>query len=344
MRSKEKCACCLLSCLFAFLQICWTQKSDSLSKSSATIIHPTLNLGGGAEGGRPLCQPGVLNKSRSKGIAISYSFWDGGQIADSEDLRLQSIQAITVKARIPILLKPRLKVLIGYDYGQEVYDFRTGTQSGFGEVFQQFHRVRLKNQGLGLYGSYTFNHKFYLAIRAKALYQGDYTGFIPFEDRFANYQFGAIFGIKRNENEEIGIGFNLRHNFRNTLVLPFLIYNKTFNEHWGIETVLPASVLGRYNVKPGCILLFGARFRSRGYAAELDQGRVQYHVRNAAIQSMVSWEQKLVPWVWANVSAGYQVNLNTHYEAQVADLQTYELRQPNHFFMNVGFFISPPGR
>lgn len=298
---------------------------------------------------RCLCRPGVQNKSRSRGLEISYQWNRGGNI-NPEDVPfqgapsvLENLENLIFKIKVPLVNAEGLKVLAGFNYRPEQYYFdRIGPD--YESVFQYLNGRILKNTGFELFASQSFNERHYAVLRLKASYNGDYNGLVDFDNRYAIYNATGVFGIKRNENLEYGFGLNFTQSFRNTTILPFFIYNRNFSKRWGIESVLPALLVLRYNASPKTIFLGGARYNSRSYAISVPQLNEQfdYAMNHSEIRIFLSAEQNLIPWIWLDVEAGYQINFSTDFEAKSAVAGDFMVEPSNAPYIKLGIFISPP--
>jgi hypothetical protein len=298
---------------------------------------------------RCLCRPGVQNKSRSRGLEISY-LWNRGGILDPENEFSQGAPSIIdnlsnliFKLKIPIVNQEGFKLLAGFSYRPEQYYFdRIGPD--YRTVFQYLNGKTLKNTGFEIFGSQSFNERHYAVLRLKAAYNGDYSGWVNTDQRYAIYNATAVFGIKKSEDLEYGFGLNFTHSFRNTIALPFFIYNRNFSAKWGLESVLPALAVLRYNASPRTIFLGGFRYNSRSYAIELPemQQSVQYAMNHSEVRLFLSAEQNLLPWVWLDAELGYQFNFNTDFEAKSAQAVDFTVSPSNAPYFKLGIFISPP--
>ncbi|PHN04406.1 DUF6268 family outer membrane beta-barrel protein [Flavilitoribacter nigricans] len=298
---------------------------------------------------RCLCRPGVQNKSRSRGLEISYQWNRGGainpenQVFQGAPSIVDNLENLIFKLKVPIVNTEGLKVLAGFNYRPEQYYFdRIGPD--YEPVFQYINERILKNTGFELFGSQSFNEKNYFVLRLKASYNGDYNGLVNFDGRYAIYNATGVFGIKKSENLEYGFGLNFTSSFRNTTILPFFIYNRNFNDRWGFESVLPALAVLRYNASPKTIFLGGFRYNSRSYSISVPQmeENLDYSMNHSEIRAFISAEQNLVPWIWLDMEVGYQVNFSTDFEAK-SDLATdFMVELSNAPYLKLGIFISPP--
>ena len=69
-----------------------------------------------------------------------------------------------------------------------------------------------------------------------------------------------------------------------------------------------------------------------------------YHFDHSEIRFGVSLERQLVPWIWANVKAGFQYNFATQLESQNVELSSFTVKPPHTPYFSVGIFVSPPSK
>lgn len=301
-----------------------------------------------------LCDPGVDNKSRGRGFEISYHYFGGGPVNGSSDLggvlprELDYVQRLNVKLKIPLLNKPGFKLLLGYDYQPETYAFgNSQLLSKESSYFSTIDTRTLNSNGFGVYFLKPIDDRTYVGGRLKMRLNGDYTGWVNFDQRYAAYNATFLYGVKKSDDFEWGIGAALSHNFRRTLALPFIMYNRNFSDKWGLEAVFPAQIQGRYNLDRSTILLFGYEFNSNSYSVDMP-GRTPeevssiYHFNHSEIQTGISLERRVAPWIWLNAKVGYQWNFNTRLEATQSGQTSFELRPGNAPYLKLGFFLSPP--
>lgn len=301
-----------------------------------------------------LCKPGVLNKSRGKGLLLEYGLNNGynwkvqnDYVQSKNNSEIEYSQNFKAKIKIPIINATGLKVLAGYEYESEKFHFDEiiGLESN---VFESLDGKRLKTNKFTIYASKSLNNKHYAIFRARAAYNGDFTAWNNFDSRYAAYSAAAIFGVKPNDYLEWGIGLTYRKNFENTRVLPFVVYNRTFNEKWGIETVLPVQIYGRYNFNEKSILLFGSEFHSKNYSVDLNTNSQAltstYHFRHAEILFQTSIEQHLFSWIWLNVKAGYQLPFRSRFNNVTLPEYSFRAKPGGQPYVRIGLFLSPSGK
>lgn len=296
------------------------------------------------------CQPGVNYKSNSRGLDFAYQATNGGQLSGlSEGLnsyQSNKIESFTLKIKAPLVLKPDFKLLVGYSHLPEAN--RLGTTMGDAmPLLTSLDGQFLKSQGLGLYAIKSFNATNYLAVRLKVNASGDFDGFLNFDRQFVSYSAIAAFGIKKSGDLEYGVGLTFNRNARRTAVLPFFIYNKNFNDRWGIEANIPAKMNLRHNLNRETIILVGTELNSRNYGVNISNNPNNIDETNPfllnqlAVQAGFSVERHVISWLWFNLKGGYQFNFSTRLFSLDGSDQLLKYKPDNAMYFRMGFFLSP---
>ena len=309
------------------------------------VVAETLNP-------RCYCKPGVKNKSRSKGIVLSYGLLNNGSFeADDEPLTGPASQYnawhnLNIKVKVPLINKEKLKVLLGYSYYSDIINF-SFLGPDYTETLTNLNDQALKSNSFGIYMTRSLNEKNYIGGRFRISSNGNYGGWMHFEGRTNIYKFLGVYGIKPNDNLEWGFGINITHGFRGTFAIPLFIYNRTFNEQWGIEMALPGFVNMRYNVNEANILLAGVEYGSKSYRLDVNNNTAEsfdYAYNHSEITFSVRLEHRFAPWIWGNARIGYQTNFTNEFESRSENTQTFELDPSSGAFFKVGLFLSPPDK
>ncbi len=297
------------------------------------------------------CTPGIQNQSRSRGVEILYRVSAGGDVLDRADevrelAQLQSFQQVNFKLYIPLLLKRDWKILLGYTYQPERFQFGSlGTE--LKPIVGNFQNTFLKSNSYSLTTSKSLNSKHYLGFRAKVAFNGDYKTWMNFENRYMTMNAIGLLGFKKSDNFEWGLGVYYSKNMRRSLILPFAMMHKNFNDKWGIELAPPAYVYARFNLRPKTIFIFGGEYSSRIYSFDtqhLDARAIpiEYTMNHGEINALVSMEQQIVPWVWLGVKGGYQFSIRSRLETNAIPDVNKRINLPNAPFFEMAIFLSPP--
>lgn len=300
---------------------------------------------------RCYCSPGVYNKSRSRGVELAYGWMNGG-IFNEQDFpfsnqlsKYDRLESLEFKLKAPLVLKDNFKLLVGYQHFSEFFNFQD-IGADFNPVFSELNNKRLKSNSLSMIVSKPINETTYLAFRLKYTSSGDYDSHFSFDGRYAIYKFLGLYAFKPNEDLEWGIGLAVSKSFRRNNILPFILLNKNFNKHWGIESVLPGMIFGRYNFNPNNILLFGAEFNSESYRIDINEDSnlslLDYAYNHSEVIISGNLEHRFTPWVWGSIKAGYQFNFSSEFEAKNYSTVEFNTNPTGAPFFIISIFISPP--
>ena len=126
-----------------------------------------------------------------------------------------------------------------------------------------------------------------------------------------------IYGWKRSPSFAWGIGAQLGYSLGRQSIYPVIVYNRTFNERWGIEALAPARVLVRRNFSPSALLFGGYELVSSNYNLKLRQpfatpdnpgGVTSLELRQIDIKFRLRLEHELLSVLWVGAEAGYRYN------------------------------------
>lgn len=335
-----KYCCFLIAFFFGFCPL-----SGQIDSQIPVVDIDVDNL----EGVRTYCQPGVRNKSRSKGLEISYGNRGSGQLSNSkiETGELQNKYSkwdhLQIKLKAPVIIKDDFKLLVGYKYYQEGFNFsEIGT--AYPSVVSNINENNLKSSSFSILLNKSLNERSYVALQLRYMVSGNFSGLAKFGDRYATYRALAVYGVKPSADLEWGFALNVSKNFRRFNVIPFFILHKNFSEKWGLEALLPGFIYGRYNVKPGNILLGGLEFGNKNFRLDIPQEGgedLDYAYNQSHLKALVKFQRRLIPWLWVSAQVGYQYNLNTRFEGKNPDSTSFFFRARNAPYFKVGFFVSP---
>lgn len=300
---------------------------------------------------RCYCSPGVYNKSKSRGIVLSYRWMNGGTFNEQDFpftnqlSKYDRLESLKFKIKAPLVLKDNFKLLVGYQHFSENFNFKD-IGADFNPVFKELNNQRLKSNSLSLIMSKPINEFRYLVFRFKYTSSGDYNTLFSFNSNYAIYKFLGLYAFKPNENLEWGIGLAVSKSFRKNNILPFILYNKNFNKYWGIEALLPGMIFGRYNLNPTNIFLFGAEYNSESFRIDVNENSnltlLDYAYNHSEVILSGEWEHRFTPWVWGSIKTGYQFNFSSEFKAKNFSTDEFNTNPTGAPFFNISFFISPP--
>jgi hypothetical protein len=120
------------------------------------------------------------------------------------------------------------------------------------------------------------------------------------------YYASAFYGWKKGDYRMIGVGISRTYRLGrpDPVVIPVLLYNRTFNDHWGIEAIFPARAHVRYNFSTNSMLLGGFELEGQ----QVDLVNSNNFLQRGEIKPRLVFEQRLKGFFWLSLQAGYRVN------------------------------------
>lgn len=138
------------------------------------------------------------------------------------------------------------------------------------------------------------------------------------------YYGSAFYGWKKGDYRMVGVGLSRTYRLGRPLIVPVLLYNRTFNDHWGIEAVLPARAHVRYNFSTNSMLLGGYELEGQ----QVDLVNSNNFLQRGEIKPRLVFEQRLKGFFWLSLQAGYRVN------GRFNLVDRYNGKESNEFFVN----------
>lgn len=304
--------------------------------------------------GDPFAKPGIRGGSPGKGFNITYERHpnyelQGGSVQDGTKAKndVERKERFEAKMKIPLVLKGNWKILGDVYYGFEKYDFDSiAPPSNF--AFRAIDKDALKRTRLTMYAFRSLSPKHYIAFRMETSSNGNYNGFLDLDKKYMVYRVAGIFGIKKNEDNELGFGLMANNGFARTSIYPFMVYNHNFNEKWGLETVLPIKYSLRHNISEKSLITFAAEYWSSAYAVDLKPpgttDSTPYIFRSSAAQFFAEWEKNLInAWTWVSFRVGYSYNFDSRFVlGGTRNERQIDAFPSNSIFFSASFFLSPP--
>jgi hypothetical protein len=121
-----------------------------------------------------------------------------------------------------------------------------------------------------------------------------------------------FYGWKRSPMFSWGVGLQLGYTFGRQSIYPAVIYNRTFNDRWGVEALFPARVTVRRNFSPRTLLLAGYTVDGLNYNINLREklanGLQTLIVRETEVKGRVRLEREIYDFIWFGLEGGYRYN------------------------------------
>ncbi|PRY09848.1 hypothetical protein CLV24_11753 [Pontibacter ummariensis] len=261
--------------------------------------------------------PGVNGMGRSRGIVASYERLPQFDIdSDSEDPRIgdgngrvKRYNKFDFRAFAPLLNKPQDKVILGFTYNIEEFNFDATTPARY-PIYHYLEDKNLRSIGLQLAYLHSIDvHNFYL-VRVVGELNGDYTRDDINISDYLKATVDLAYGWKKTPNYAIGVGLQLGYTFGRQNVYPGVLYNRTFNDRWGVESIFPANARVRYNANEKTLLYAGYRLEGASYNLYVDEPPLSefedLELRRTDIKALVRLEREIYDFLWFSVEGGFR--------------------------------------
>ena len=156
------------------------------------------------------------------------------------------------------------------------------------------------------------NEKNFLIIQAGADINAAFPAGGSVSGKAITISASAIYGWKLSERNMWGLGASRTYRMGRVIHVPVLYWNKTFNDKWGIEMVLPARGFIRHNISTQNLLLLGFELEGNQYllpqANQTAWGRQDLFLQRGEIKPRLQWDRQLKNFIWLSVQAGARIN------------------------------------
>ena len=295
------------------------------------------------------CIPSLQGLPRSKGFSLNYTTMQNQFINtefanESYSGSIEESSIIEVKAKVPLLLKNNLKIILGGEYS--TYDFEfSNRDADRNPVYETLDQLRYSSLEAKLYVVKPFKGNKYIFSRISTQLTGDLSkGGI--NDYFRS-TFSILYGIRSSINVTWGVGLNYRYALGRHLVFPTLAYSRILSEKWSFEAYLPVSTNLRYmhNSKN----IFELRNRLAGEHFNINSGTTgneSIFLRKTDFYSTLVYEREVHDFLWVSLAGGGQFNIgfdssiNNTVPGNGPFRVTNDLT--NTFLLQIGIFIVPP--
>ncbi|MGV3538914.1 MAG: DUF6268 family outer membrane beta-barrel protein [Rufibacter sp.] len=306
-----------------------------------------------------LANPSVLGMGKSRGVIVRYesqprfglrSQGKSEGIGDSEVKVLRG-NLFEFKAYAPVWNRPHLKVVVGGGYQLEEFNFKDPKVIEY-PLYKTLEDKDLRSLTGQLLLLRPINAKNYFLVRVKGELNGDYGKYsnISFS-KYLKTSMEAIYGWKKSPYLSYGVGVQLGYNFGRQTIYPAFIYNRTFNDRWGVESIFPANVTFRRNFSEKSLFYMGYKIEGASYSITMEDDPAlskfeTIELRKSEIRARFRWDREIYDFIWFGLETGYRY---THkFDVYDGDNRKANPLITNHIkdaiFFDVELFLVPPRR
>lgn len=338
----------LLMAILVVTPFCATAQSDS----TETIDYAQF---GDAEGVKRFCTQKVLNQTPQRVISLGYEqqaeFHMPGvrlspMLPAQRDMHINRVSAIRAQVNVPVISNNRLIWQLGANYWGSRFDVKDPSSSSFA---QEIDKHTMLSAGLNTTVFKPLNEKNFLIVQASADMNGIFESGSDINGKAMTFSGTAIYGWKKSEKNMIGTGIARTYRAGRLIHVPVLFWNKTFNDRWGMELLLPARGHIRYNISTTNILQAGFELEGNQFWMQVPgaNGMNQsLFVQRGELKPRIMWDKKISGFVWFNAQVGMRSNwrfdVMNQYDAAKESLRYFSSKLGNPLYFSFSIQLVTP--
>ena len=145
----------------------------------------------------------------------------------------------------------------------------------------------------------------------------------------------------------IGAGIARTYRAGRLIYVPVLFWNKTFNDKWGMELLLPARGFLRYNINTSNMIQAGFELEGNQFSMPIPgTQRDLFYIQRGEFKPRIMWDKKITGFLWFSAQVGLRYNyrfdvMNKYDGKEEADRYfTSKLGNPLYFNFSLNL-VSP---
>ena len=207
--------------------------------------------------------------------------------------------------------------MLGLNYERQEFQFEQQSAIDQYSLYGNIQNKALSTIGTQLAIIRPVDDVHWYIFRTKGELNGDYSSDELDINNYLKVSSELIYGWKRSPTFAWGVGVQLGYTFGRQSIYPVIVYNRTFNERWGVEALFPARVLVRRNLSPKSLLFGGYELVSTNYNLHLrnsfktennQAGVTSLELRQIDIKARLRLEHEIFSVLWVGVEGGYRYN------------------------------------
>jgi len=308
---------------------------------------------GDAEGVKRYCTQKVLNQVPQRIISIGYEYHGGfslpgikmGALLPAfQNFQVNQVSAIRAQANIPVISTNKLIWQLGANYWSSNYSIEN---TGSNEFASRLNNNSMTSVGINTTIFKPLNEKKFLIFQASADFNSVSQQFISTNGKALTISGSAIYGWKTSEKNMVGLGLSRTYRAGQILHVPVLLWNKTFNDRWGMELLLPARGHLRYNFSTSNILQLGFELEGNQFMMNLPNSpNGSVFIQRGELKPRIIWDKKISGFIWLSAQAGLRYNwrfdVMNEYNGKNNIQRYFSSNLGNPLYFNISLnFVSP---
>ncbi|WP_338814834.1 DUF6268 family outer membrane beta-barrel protein [Bernardetia sp. Wsw4-3y2] len=309
------------------------------------------------------CNNKINNLNPTTLIGLSYDFMFGSELEsinpDDSDSTFSYKSPISLNhgirldANIPLVSKSNIIFNATFSYWESRYNFdQVDTRDA---LALSLNNNPLRTATLGILAFKPLDEKHFLIFQAATSLNGNYSigtydaGEVEPDFGKMKYTASLLYGWKKSDNQNLAIGVTRTYRGGKLLHVPIFMWNKTFNNKWGMELLLPARGSLRYNFSAKSSLNFGYELEGQSYLLQNSPNNDifatnNYELSKSEIRGRIELNKALSSFIRLNLQAGvapaYRFDLANGASNDANEVSIGSLGLPMYFRIGLNF-VSP---
>ena len=310
---------------------------------------------GDAEGVKRYCTQKVLNQSPQRIISLGFESYGSFQMPGVKtsylssggpinDFQVNNVSAIRAQLNIPVISTNKLIWQLGASYWGSQFNIESPGTNAFAK---ELNDNMLTTAGINTTIFKPLNEKNFLIFQASVDANGVFNSFSDINRNATTFSATAIYGWKTSEKNMIGAGIARTYRAGQLIYVPVLLWNKTFNDRWGMELLLPARGHIRYNFSTSNMIQAGFELEGNQFAMNIPNSLSNgVYLQRGELKPRIMWDKKIGGFLWFNAQAGlrynYRFDAMNEYDARKDSQLFFSSRLGNPIYFNFSLnFVSP---
>lgn len=298
----------LFTCLAFFISLVSAAQEDS----TELIDYSQF---GDAIGVKRYCNQKVINQTPQRIVSLGIERQGGFTMPDlplsamlpaMQSFSVEQMTALKAQVSIPVLSTNKIIWQLGASYWGSRFAL---ADPGNHQLAKPLATGTLLSTGINTTIFKPVNEKNFLILQASADINGIFQKIGDINSKALTVSATALYGWKISEKNMLGIGLARTYRAGQVMHLPVVLWNKTFNDKWGMELLLPARGHLRYNFSTASIVQLGFELEGNQFWMQVPgstNGTI--FLQRGELKPRIMWDKKLSGFIWFNAQAGLRYN------------------------------------
>lgn len=325
----------------------------SLAQTDSTEVLEDYSNYGEVDGVKRFATQKVLNQTPAKIISLGYDYtgefhMPGIRISESlsvtEDKHVNQVDVFRAQLNIPVIATNKLIWQLGANYwGSKFQVMNPGVNS----FANQLNQSSLLSAGINTTIFKPLNEINFIILQASADVNGLFTQESKISSNALTLSATAIYGWKKSEKNMIGTGIARTYRAGRLMYIPVLFWNKTFNDKWGMELLIPAKGYVRYNINTSNMIQAGFELEGNQFSMPIPSTQTgQFYIQRGEFKPRIMWDKKITGFLWFSAQVGlrynYRFDVMNKYDGKEDSERYFSSKLGNPLFVNFSLnFVSP---